>query len=124
MNAAKILESAGTCCIGSRQGRVIMPPTAAASEKKMDGVLVYNEGQAAFNCSFGAFQVHLAQHSRPAQQHILSAGTLHRSQSLTALHQYQREDQAVYSDCAIAAICCSCVCLAGCNRHIKTQSDV
>ncbi|KAL3155007.1 hypothetical protein ABBQ38_011531 [Trebouxia sp. C0009 RCD-2024] len=42
---------------GMRHGRVIKPPVAPASEKKMDGVLAYNEGQASFNCSFGAFQL-------------------------------------------------------------------
>ncbi|KAL3144539.1 hypothetical protein ABBQ32_004270 [Trebouxia sp. C0010 RCD-2024] len=42
---------------GMRQGRVIKPPVAPARDKKMDGVLVYNEGQASFNCSFGAFQL-------------------------------------------------------------------
>lgn len=47
----------GVCGIGVRQGRVIKPPAAPASDKKMDGVLAYNEGQASFNCSFGAFQV-------------------------------------------------------------------
>ena len=45
------------CSAGVRQGRVIKQPTAAANEKKMDGVLAYNEGQTSFNCSFGAFQV-------------------------------------------------------------------
>ena len=45
------------CGAGVRPGRVIKPPTADASEKKMDGVLAYNEGQISFNCSFGAFQV-------------------------------------------------------------------
>ena len=41
------------------QGRVIQPPAAPASEQQLDGVLVYNEGQHSFNCSFGAFQVSL-----------------------------------------------------------------
>ena len=45
------------CGVGVKQGRVIKRPTAAASDKKMDGVLAYNEGQTSFNCSFGAFQV-------------------------------------------------------------------
>lgn len=42
---------------GMGQGRVIQPPAAPASEQQLDGVLVYNEGQHSFNCSFGAFQV-------------------------------------------------------------------
>lgn len=45
------------CGTGLRQGRVIKPPAAAASEKMMDGLLAYNEGQTSFYCSFGAFQV-------------------------------------------------------------------
>ena len=45
------------CGTGLRQGRVIKPPTAAASGKVMDGLLAYNEGQTSFYCSFGAFQV-------------------------------------------------------------------
>ena len=51
------MNQAITCSTGARQGRVIKLPTAAANEKKMDGVLAYNEGQTSFNCSFGAFQV-------------------------------------------------------------------
>lgn len=54
----RLLYQAGWVCgAGMRHGRVIKPPVAPASEKKMDGVLAYNEGQASFNCSFGAFQV-------------------------------------------------------------------
>ena len=51
------LKQTWMCGTGMRQGRVIKPPVAPASDKKMDGVLAYNEGQASFNCSFGAFQV-------------------------------------------------------------------
>ena len=49
----------GVLCIhsGVRQGRVISPPVAHANEQAQDGVLVYNEGPASFNCSFGNFQV-------------------------------------------------------------------
>lgn len=36
---------------------MITLPAAPVSEQQMDGVLVYNEGQASFNCSFGASQV-------------------------------------------------------------------
>ncbi|KAL0042476.1 hypothetical protein WJX79_001033 [Trebouxia sp. C0005] len=42
---------------GVRQGRVISPPMAHANEQTQDGVLVYDEGPASFNCSFGNFQV-------------------------------------------------------------------
>ena len=36
---------------------MVSPPQAPGSEQAMDGVLVYSEGQASLNCSFGAFQV-------------------------------------------------------------------
>ena len=50
------------CMAGMRQGRVIKPPTADPTQQQLDGVLVFNEDQAAINCSFGAFQANLCPH--------------------------------------------------------------
>lgn len=50
-------------CTGLRQGRVVSPPQAPGGEQAMDGVLVFSEGQASLNCSFGAFQVSLQVHT-------------------------------------------------------------
>ena len=70
-------------CVGLRQGRVVSPPQAPGGEQAMDGVLVFSEGQASLNCSFGAFQVSWQIHTMHGAASVLFH-TCHTLRSETA----------------------------------------